>query len=288
MSVEPSDRGPAPTSWTHSRRTAEDVICRSQITFQDIDGFLSACEATAEAINELGATIAFAPMRGAGPISWVTQAAMVGSAIRTRFEPLLIGTRSLPAPAGSAMRWRLRGMSRSDKARVIAQSLERLHSGGVLTERTRCALLDEVQYGSTITTHAALLQQELRRLSLNDGLTVLSVMDGRTKARRLSRHDQLGENLAVEHHTVEVPRLFTVDSVPLLDAIVDLEPGSPPGTDSLHLEKNLESRRVFEHLWLTWREPVYREALLAKADPSDTAWWPRFARYCQSKSNGGS
>lgn len=76
MSIEPGHSGLAPTPWTHSRKTAEDVICRSQITFEDIGGLLDACRTTAETIGRLEATIVFAPMRGAGPIAWLTQAAL--------------------------------------------------------------------------------------------------------------------------------------------------------------------------------------------------------------------
>ena len=199
--------------------------------------------------------------------------------MRPEFQPLLIGSRSA-RPSATSPRWTLRGMTTSQKATVIDQTLRQLWAEGRLTARTRCVLVDEVQYGSPITTHARLLQSQLTQLGVAADHAVISVMDARVRHHRLERHDRLGEQLGLTHHMVEVPKLFTVDSVPLLDAIVHDDPASPPETDHLRLHRNSDSRRLFEQLCEAWR---------SSAEPDDgpcsstgDPWWDGFIATCRA------
>jgi hypothetical protein len=214
------------------------------------------CATFSDAIRDERPGVLLVPLRGASPMGWMVADFLRHSAEMPTVVHLPIGTHTYVIEDARGRREVTSGLRAADKARIVAETIAELASRGLYQPvETKLMLVDEVQYGSTITDAARHILTSMDSHGDVNPLRVFAFRDGRTRDRWTRKYIQIASKLNANSLGTTVPSLFTVDRRPLLDAIVNTAPDHPPTPKTLAVSPNVDARGSFAAIFETWQEP---------------------------------
>lgn len=256
MTAEPNDMIGENIAEFQSKR-AIDIICRGEISFPDLLNFIGACAVFAEEIKKERPDVLFVPLRGASPMGWMARYFLEDTDVMPIVAELPIGSHMYTRIDGGKDILATRGIRPSDKARIVGEVMDNLVDGGIyLPGQSNLMLVDEVQFGSTISDASKYITGEMRKRKDQRELAVFAFRDGRTRDRRLQKYYNIAKDLGVKDLGTTTNTLFTVDSPPLIDGIVNENPDLPPSVSTLRIVENVSARNIFRTLYEAYKDPA--------------------------------
>ena len=237
-------------------KRAIDIFGRGTIPFGTIIDFVASCAVFAEEIEKERPDILFVPLRGASPMAGMAANFLEGTGLMPKVVPLPVGSHTYFTERRGRQVASLRGITRSDKARIVDETFAKLLADGVYSPTgSTLMVVDEVQRGSTLTVITRSIGAAMCRVGDTSQLRVFAFRDNRTRAGWMDSYLRIGRDLAVKDLGTTTKSLFTVDSAPLLDRINNVDPHAQHSTTTLLATENTEARTVFRAIYDTYVQP---------------------------------
>lgn len=236
-----------------------DVITDT-VSPQQMNEFLSGCEAISILTDRARPDVIFVPERGASPIIWAVDEFLQSDGKSYPLSFLPIGTNT------DSVTGRLGGYRPTAKKEMIDLEIDRFKTAQGIDAIRSALLIDEVQSGSTISTASKYIAQALPETKFY----VIAVQDDRKNVLHKAKVPAFkmlatNEKFGVQTSVVPVP-MFNIDKVGFLNTLLRPSDASEENQSQMLMTMhNVDSEKTIRALALAVKYPKLLSNALARA-----------------------